>query len=198
MGSSSGSTDLSSENLSRSYSLQSENSVICTSKEPLTKTRAVRFVDLGATQLEPSKAELKKSGSAATFSSTYRQRLISGFESLPEYGPLYRLQTGLTCFSTLLVVLNAVFIGWSVNITLEALLKDEAPPQWIDTVEIAFAFALSFDLVLRILCFGKAFFSDPAERWWNLFDAALVAIAIFEPIFGSAADIKASRKFPAL
>merc|ERR1712048_295830 len=181
--------------LGRSCSLQSETSICC--KESLTKTRAVRFVDLGATQLEPSKPELNKSGSTTT-SSTYRQRLVSGFESLPEFGPLYRWQRGLTAISTVLVVLNAIFIGWSVNVTLESLLRDEAPPEWIDKVEIGFAFALSVDLILRVLCFGKAFMSDPAERWWNLFDAALVAIAIFEPIFGNSADIKASRKFPAL
>merc|ERR1712227_128287 len=61
-----------------------------------------------------------------------------------------------------------------------------------------FAIALSIDLLLRILCFGKAFFVDPAERWWNLFDSTLVAIAIFEPVFGDTAGVKASRKFPAL
>merc|ERR1712019_247078 len=61
-----------------------------------------------------------------------------------------------------------------------------------------FAIALTVDLLLRILCFGKVFFSDPAERWWNLFDSTLVAIAIFEPMFGDSAGVKASRKFPAL
>merc|ERR1712019_45860 len=61
-----------------------------------------------------------------------------------------------------------------------------------------FAIALTVDLLLRILCFGKAFIYDPSERWWNLFDSTLVAIAIFEPMFGDSAGVKASRKFPAL
>merc|ERR1712014_27395 len=93
---------------------------------------------------------------------------------------------------------NALFIGYAVNATLGALLHDEVPSQWIDSVEVAFAIALSVDIILRVLCFGKAFFIDPAERWWNLFDSTLVAIAIFEPMFGDAAGVKASRKFPAL
>merc|ERR1712014_96397 len=93
---------------------------------------------------------------------------------------------------------NALFIGYAVNATLGALLHDEVPSQWIDSVEVAFAIALSVDLVLRVLCFGKAFFIDPAERWWNLFDSTLVAIAIFEPVFGNSASVKASRKFPAI
>lgn len=77
------------------------------------------------------------------------------------------------CFITSLIVLNALLIGMQVQ--HDAVSNSKVG--WFDVVEYFFTAVFTFELVARIAILRQRFWTDPAERHWNAFDALLVLIS---------------------
>eukprot|EP00928_Gymnodinium_smaydae_P007925 TRINITY_DN12836_c0_g5_i1.p2 TRINITY_DN12836_c0_g5~~TRINITY_DN12836_c0_g5_i1.p2 ORF type:complete len:683 (+),score=147.78 TRINITY_DN12836_c0_g5_i1:2108-4156(+) len=94
---------------------------------------------------------------------------------------------------TLLIMLNAVFIGahtdHAVGTHLKRLelgssveeAKSDLVPEWIRIGDLSFMVLFTLELALRLLAYEGEYFTGPESRW-NIFDLVLVITAIAEKV----------------
>jgi hypothetical protein len=142
--------------------------------------QAVQSVDLWAASMQSNqRCESLKRGACSEVAHRCRLSLAAGFRMpawlekvfacIPEQGCLHKHERMLSAASIMLVISNALYIGVEQNMTMEALLRNENPPEWRGHVELVFTLLLVLDLVLRFFVMGRRFFLDRSERLWNVF-----------------------------
>jgi len=87
--------------------------------------------------------------------------------------------TAMTRFSMTVIVLNTVFIGYMVNVDLEAAKDGESLDSWLQYVDITFTVVFCFELVLLLVLHRGHFFTGE-DRLWNFFEASLILSSVLE------------------
>lgn len=89
------------------------------------------------------------------------------------------VEEAVAAFSTCLVVLNTLFIGFQVNSDLQRA-KDGLPPEsWLDWVDLGFVIAFTMELALRVGVHRSQLFKGD-DRYWNIFEFTLTSTSILE------------------
>jgi len=80
----------------------------------------------------------------------------------------------------LLIVVNMVIMGIEVDTVASLRLNEE--PEWFSTVNNVIVGIFTCELVLKFTAFGCAGFFCGREKWWNIFDLAIVGASIIETL----------------
>lgn len=113
-------------------------------------------------------------------------------ESQPGWNFIHGGTVNLVC--SVVIILNAMFIGWSATKQLECRINGKEPPMdFIFALELAFSIFFLVELILRI-AIERLLFLLGSEWRWNLFDAVLVSLSIldFSMSIGATANVDAN------
>lgn len=81
--------------------------------------------------------------------------------------------------SAIVITMNACFIGWLSDAAMTSGNTAEPPSQWVHGIEQGFTAFFTFEVVCRILAYGRYFFTG-GEWQWNVFDLGLVLHSLME------------------
>jgi len=82
-------------------------------------------------------------------------------------------------FSSALVVMHTLFVGYQVNVDIEAAEDGKSLDSWLGYVDIMFTVIFCVELVLLLVLQRGRFFTGD-DRLWNFFDAALILSSVLE------------------
>jgi len=92
---------------------------------------------------------------------------------------------GFELIMSILIMSNVIYCGVEVEYLAQTKLNE--PPVAFRWVSLLFTIAFTMELILRLASEGRDFVKRP-NRWWNLFDSFLVAVALADVAFGGAED----------
>lgn len=84
-----------------------------------------------------------------------------------------------SCFNTIsmsVIIVNTIFVV--VRTDLEARYLADAPN--LGLFDLFFTFVYSLECGLKLCAYGKRFWWDPREKYWNVFDLVLVIVALLD------------------
>jgi len=92
--------------------------------------------------------------------------------------------TGYEMYSAVLILVNAIFVGWQTEHLAQTVNKDDQGFErtFFYVAQIMFFVAFFLDLVMRWLADGFLFFICSEEMSWNLLDIFVVAIGCMEVV----------------
>lgn len=78
-----------------------------------------------------------------------------------------------------LILVNTLFIGYDLDVSVAALQEGKSPPEWLSIAEIVFVVAFSLESVVKLALMGTKFFTADT-KYWNVFDLVLVFTAALD------------------
>jgi len=107
-----------------------------------------------------------------------RKSFTAGLCQAQELHPLMpRIEQG----TLVIILLNTVFIGVDLELSVANALRGEAPPAWLEYVDRIFMFAFTFELCLKV-CLTRSRFLTGSNWRWNVFDCILVLTSLIEQV----------------
>lgn len=93
-------------------------------------------------------------------------------------------------FIGVIIVMNVAFLGVSTESAMSDArgMTPGKTHMLFQAIEAGFLLIYALELMIRLAAFGKGYFTDESERFWNLFDMALVFQIVFEQV-STAANI---------
>jgi len=107
-----------------------------------------------------------------------RKSFTAGLCQAQELHPLMpRIEQG----TLVIILLNTVFLGVDLELSVANALQGEAPPAWLEYVDRIFMFAFTFELCLKV-CLTRSRFLTGSNWRWNVFDCILVLTSLIEQV----------------
>ena len=78
----------------------------------------------------------------------------------------------------LLILLNLVLLGIEVDVA--ASLPADEEPEWFQTLNVIIVLIFVSEIVLKFIAHGCATFFCGSDRWWNIFDLAIISASVLE------------------
>lgn len=92
-----------------------------------------------------------------------------------------RLLRYINRVSFVVVLINTVFMGVTLDISIHYWHRGETPPHWIRVIEIGFTIIYCIEMTLRVVLEKKQFCMGRSAAW-NFFDLFVVLFAVFESL----------------
>mmetsp|Transcript_114530 Transcript_114530/g.370202 ORF Transcript_114530/g.370202 Transcript_114530/m.370202 type:complete len:326 (+) Transcript_114530:866-1843(+) len=107
-----------------------------------------------------------------------RKSFTAGLCQAQELHPLMpRIEQG----TLVIILLNTVFLGVDLELSVANALQGEAPPAWLEYLDRIFMFAFTFELCLKV-CLTRSRFLTGSNWRWNVFDCILVLTSLIEQV----------------
>lgn len=106
-----------------------------------------------------------------------RKNFIAGLQAQELHPLMPRIEQG----SLVLILLNTVFIGVQLEVSMAYVLRGEVPPAWLDYVDIIFVCAFTCEIFLKV-CLTRGRFITGRNRTWNMFDCILVLTSLIDRV----------------
>jgi len=103
------------------------------------------------------------------------------YELGPSENPVQKCLRYIQTVSFVLVILNTIFMGISIDVSMPYAIKQEQAPAWLNVFERGFIAVFCLELVMRLVLEKLQFFKGP-NRWWNLFDSFIVSFQLLEQL----------------
>jgi len=103
------------------------------------------------------------------------------YEMGPSENPIQKCLRYIQTVSFVLIILNTIFMGISIDVSMPYAIKREEVPAWLNNCERGFIGVFCLEIVLRLVLEKLQFFKGP-NRWWNLFDTSIVSFQVLEQL----------------
>jgi len=150
---------------------------LSTNDKPSERERSRVTFSASREQMSQVKYFVKRFGLDKTMESL--RKALDDPSALRGWGLIHNSYFNSIC--SIMIVLNAFFIGYSNNVMLQAAMQNEPPPSGLLIVEVLFAIFFTCELIVRGSVERWLFFIGP-EFKWNIFDLVLVNMSILDLI----------------
>jgi len=103
------------------------------------------------------------------------------YDPTPSKSPVENCLRYIQITAFVLVVLNIVYMGISLDVSMPYAIRGEQAPAWLNHVERGFVVIFCLELVIRAVLEKHQFYKGP-NRWWNLFDGVIVGFQLLEQL----------------
>jgi len=106
-----------------------------------------------------------------------RKSFTAGLQAQELHPWMPRIEQG----TLVLILLNTVFIGVELEVSMTHVLRGEVPPAWLEYVDLIFMCAFACEIFLKV-CLTRSRFFTGRNRRWNIFDCVLVLTSVIDKV----------------